>query len=50
MYKCRHKRAFGNFEVLVRERKMHAPTLNTITLGPLVVIQDVSSFTTTRTR
>ena len=50
MYKCRHSRAFGNFEVLIRERKMHAPPLSPITLGPLVVIQNVSSFIATRTR
>ena len=50
MSKCRYQRAFGNFEVLIRERKTHAPTSNPITLGPLVVIQNVSSFTAARTR
>ena len=29
---------------------MHASTLNPITLGPLVVIQNVSSFIAARTR
>ena len=43
MSKCIYKRAFDNFEVLIRERKIHALTLNPITLGPLVVIQNVST-------
>ena len=35
--KCRYQGASDNFEVLIRGRKIHALTLDPITLGPLVV-------------